>query len=59
MSTVKLRTLLEQKYVGTIKSTYGSEYCDVDSSWVKSKKEKSGKYSYYVYLDCGKNEVFY
>ena len=53
MSTVKLRTLLEQKYVGTIKSTYGSEYCDVDSSWVKVKR-KSGKYSYYVYLDCGK-----
>lgn len=53
MSTVKLRTLLEQKYVGTIKSTYGAEYCDVDSSWVKVKR-KSGKYSYYVYLDCGK-----
>ena len=44
---------MEQKYVGTIKSTYGAEYCDVDSSWVKVKR-KSGKYSYYVYLDCGK-----
>lgn len=53
MSTVTLRTLLSQKYVSTIKSTYGAEYCDVDSSWVKVKR-KSGNYDYYVFLDCGK-----
>ena len=40
ISTVKLRTLLEQKYVGTIKSTYEAEYCDVDSSWVKVKRDR-------------------
>lgn len=53
MSTVTLRTLLSQKYVSTIKSTYGAEYCDVDQSWVKVKR-KNGNYDYYVYLDCGK-----
>lgn len=53
ISTVTLRKLLSQKYVSTIKSTYGAEYCDVDQSWVKVKR-KNGNYDYYVYLDCGK-----
>ena len=52
MSTVTLRTLLKQKYVSTIKSTYGSKYCNVDDSWVKVKR-KNGEYNYYVYLECG------
>ena len=52
MTTVTLRTLLSQKYISTIKSTYNRKYCNVDNSWVKVKR-KSGEYNYYVYLECG------
>ena len=52
MSTVSLRTLLSQKYISTMKSTYGRKYCNVDNSWVKVKR-KNGDYNYYVYLECG------
>ncbi len=53
MSTVTLRTLYEQKYVDSMKTTYDKDFCSYDKSWVKVKR-KNGKYDYYVYLDCGK-----
>lgn len=52
LSVVTLKTLLNQKYISTLKSTYDRKYCDDTASWVKVRR-KEGKYDYYVNLDCG------
>ena len=52
ISTVTLRTLLKQKYLVTMTTTYGKKSCNLDESWVKVLR-KEGKYTYYTNLVCG------
>ena len=52
ISEVNLRTLLVQKYITDMRTTYGKQSCDAKQSWVKVKR-KEGKYTYYTNLECG------
>lgn len=52
ISTVSLRTLLDQKYIDDLRTAYNKDTCSGKESWVKVKKIK-GEYKYYVYLKCG------
>lgn len=52
LSTVTLSTLLKQKYIISMRTTYGKKSCDVNKSWVKVRR-KEGKYTYYTNLECG------
>lgn len=52
VSTVSLRTLLDQKYITDLRTAYNKDTCSGKESWVKVKKTK-GEYKYYVYLECG------
>lgn len=52
VSTVTLKTLLNQKYVNPLSTTYGKSSCEHNNSWVKVIR-KEGKYTYYTNLECG------
>ncbi len=52
LTTVSLRTLLDQKYITDLRTAYNRDTCSGKDSWVKVKKI-GGEYKYYVYLKCG------
>lgn len=52
ISEVNLRTLMIQKYITDMRTTYGKQSCDSEQSWVKVAR-KEGKYIYYTNLKCG------
>lgn len=52
VSTVTLETLIKQKYIISMRSTYGKKGCDYKNSWVKLKR-KEGEYKYITNLQCG------
>lgn len=54
VSTVSLQTLYEEKWLDSVYIPRSKTLCNSDDSWVKVKKNKDGKYQYYVYLSCGK-----
>lgn len=52
LTTVSLRTLLDQKYIDDLRTAYNKDTCSGKDSWVKVRKA-GGEYKYYVYLKCG------
>lgn len=54
VSTLSLSVLYRKKYLTEdFKVPYSDKLCSIEKSWVKVKRDKDGKYKYYVYLDCG------
>ena len=53
ITKVTMDKLVAQKYLEPLTTTYGSEKCDEEESWVRVKRT-NGEYKYSVYLKCGK-----
>lgn len=53
-STLSLITLYRQHYLKEdFKIPFSTKLCSVKNSWIKVKKDSSGEYQYYAFLDCG------
>ena len=55
VSTVKLDTLIEEKYIKHV--DLESDSCNKEQSYAKATKLNNKEYSIYVYLECNSNQA--